>query len=119
MNNNLINKNKFKYFHSIMETAPIKHTNDNKENLLNKKIKRDSHSDKAETGNDSKKEIKNKQRFSNQSKSNRNEKTRSKGPAQGITKFTQIESFYNKARQLYEANVRIRDSYIIYNNGKN
>lgn len=98
-----------------METPQLKNTNNNKENLLNKKIKRDSHSDKAEAVNDSKKEFKNKQKLSNSNKSSRNEKTVNKVPAQGITKFTQIESFYNKARQLYEAHVRLIDSNIIFN----
>jgi hypothetical protein len=86
-----------------MEIAKFQNTNENKENFLNKKVKRDSHSDK--TANDSHNTFKKSKQLAK--KSTKGEKGDFKQPAQGITKFTQIESLYNRARQLYEANVII------------
>ncbi len=58
----------------------------NKENLLNKKVKRNFHSNE------------------NNLKRGK-EDTNTKQSSQGINKFTKIESLYNRARELYEANV--------------
>ncbi len=63
--------------------------NKNKENLLNKKVKRNFHSD------------------SNKGKNKNSKEENKQQTSKGIDKFTKIESLYNKARELYAVNVSI------------
>ena len=74
-------------------------TKSNKENFLNKKVKRAPDSIKQSNGKVFTKE-----------KVKEGEETQS---AKGINKFNQIEILFNKARELYEISVSIIIQYII------
>jgi hypothetical protein len=71
-------------------TNTEKNNNTNKENLLNKKVDRNFHSN----GKNFKKA--------------KNASSIQKQPSQGINKFTKIESLYNRARELYESTVNLK-----------
>jgi hypothetical protein len=73
---------------------------DNKENLLNKKVKRDSHH----------KNINKKDKKINTNSTNTEE---NKNTSALLGNLTQIEILYKKAKSLYEARVRILFIYFI------
>ena len=74
-------------------------SDNNKENLLKKKVNRAFHSNKESNGKSFRKE-----------KVKEGEETQS---AKGINKFNQIENLFNKARELYAVSVSIKIFSII------
>jgi hypothetical protein len=74
-------------------------SDNNKENLLKKKVNRTFHSNKQSNGNRFRKE-----------KVKEGEETQS---AKGINKFNQIENLFNKARELYAVSVSKTIFFII------